>query len=1006
MEVENIGIPVILQDLKFICDDGRRNSISVIPQEKEPNGSHIRRHSIALVPQEMESKCGDIISNSIPVIQQEIEPNGDEIGRNSIPVIPQEIESDSDDFRRAFIFPQKVESNADESDDVSTNSIPVIPQEVESNADESDDVSTNSIPVIPQEVESNVDESNDVSTNSIPVIPQEMESNVDESNDVGTNSIPVTPQEMELEGNDIGRNSIPVTPQEIELDGDDIRRSSIREIDPADIQTNSTVILQKIESNGGDVRRNSIAGIPQEIESEGGDIRRNSIIVIPVGIEANGADVRRRSIARNIQSRYLRASMGSCHDYCKYGMREGCEDENLKISPIAGRKRISTINSKPSPDSFVTKKRVISVTKKGTPSPKKVSKEVGVPKEESIHLRKKRGQFEPSSEVKSPVSHEPSPDSEAHILDKSFVTEKRVVSVTKKGTVSLEKEIDVTMEDSMDLEEEPEQLESSSLPGSVRSLRNSKVISTISPRPYPGSAAMEKKVISVKKKDTASSKNEMPSLKEIDVSMEEQGLRHEGNIGTRNSKEAPDGSSSGGNRSIRNHNRRASLPGEKQTMGLQHVSLSSKHFNKRDSNVNTGSSYNLKGLTHLKDQNDPGKVEPQPPSDKETPEKILYVIESSTENSTVESTPNGVSVPEPSPSSAVSVEGKGKGKGKSLKHSRKGTGRTGSSPSSEKKNLKRVNGADSRLAGPLDQDNKGLRRTRRGTQASLSPSSSSSSMSIYSSDSTQHKENGANSQQDRSKNVKPIGKSKVQHKTTPRRAAIVGSGNKNSVSRKLTFQRGRVIELQPENNTPRRLKFRQVRSAVEVQSSKGSITSGRIGRKEVDDSRSTGAGIIKKGSNVRKEVGNRQSNGAGIKTVSIVRKEVGDSQSNGVAIKRGIIGRKEVYDNQTNGAKLKSEKVVLRNLEQVEVSPRKSLTRKGVAVGLLNGIRSNPEKVVLRHQDVKGKKGDQKLFNNVIEETASKLVETRKSKVKALVGAFETVISLQDTRPAATADAC
>ncbi|KAM5570838.1 hypothetical protein ABKV19_011473 [Rosa sericea] len=963
MEVENIGIPVILQDLKFICDDGRRNSISVIPQEKEPNGSHIRRHSIALVPQEMESKRGDIISNSIPVIQQEIEPNGHEIGRNSIPaVIPQEIESDSDDFRRAFIFPQKVESNADESDDISTNSIPVIPEEVESNVDESDDVSTD---------------------------------------DVSTNSIPVIPQEMELEGNDIGRN---VTPQEIELDGDDVRRSSIGEIDPADIQTNSIpVILQKIESNGGDVRRNSIAGIPQEIEPEGGDIRRNSIIVIPVGIEANGADVRMRSIARNIQSRYLRASMGSCHDYCKYGMREGCEDENLEMSPIAGRKRISTINSKPSPDSLVTKKRVISVTKKGTPSPKKVSKEVGVPKEESIHLRKKRGQFEPSSKVKSPVSHEPSPDSEAHILNKSFVTEKRVVSVTKKGTVSLEKEIDVTMEDSMDLGEEPEQLESSCLPGSVRSLRNSKVISTISPRPYPGSAAMEKKVISVKEKDTASSKNEMPSLKEIDVSMEEQGSRHKGNNGTRNSKEAPDGSSSGGNRSIRNHNRRPSLPGEKQTMGLQHVSLSSKHFNKRDSNVNTGSSYNLKGLAHLKDQNDPGKVEPQPPSDKETPEKILYVIESSTENSSMESTPNGVSVPEPSPSSAVSVEGKGK----SLKHERKGIGRTGSSPSSEKKNLKRINGADSRSAGPLDQDNKGLRRTRPGARASLSPSSSSSSMSIYSSKSTQHKDNGANSQHDRSKTVKPIGKSKVQHKTTPRRSAIVGSGNKNSVSRKLTFQRGRVIELQqPENNTPRRLKFRRVRSAVEVHNSKGSITRGSIGRKEVDDNQSTGAGIIKKGSNVRKEVDNRRSNGAGIKTVSIVRKEVGDSQSRGVAIKRGIIGRKEVDDDQTNGAKLKSEKVVLRNLEQVEVFPRKSLTRKGVAVGLLNGIRSNPEKVVLRHQDVKGKKGDQKLFNNVIEETASKLVETRKSKVKALVGAFETVISLQDNRPAATADAC
>jgi hypothetical protein len=232
-----------------------------------------------------------------------------------------------------------------------------------------------------------------------------------------------------------------------------------------------------------------------------------------------------------------------------------------------------------------------------------------------------------------------------------------------------------------------------------------------------------------------------------------------------------------------------------------------------------------------------------------------------------------------------------------------------------------------------------------------------------------------------------MGNSKVQHRSTPRRSGVHGSGNKNSVPRKLTFRRGRVVTLQPENTTPRRLKFRRVRLAVEIQNSKGSTTGGSIGRTEVDDSQSTGAGIMKRASNERKEVGDRQSNGVGIK--------------------RGIIGnvRKEVDDGQSNGAQIISEKAVLRNEGQVEVSPRKSLRRKG-SVGLLNGIRSNPEKVVLRHRVVGGKKDDQKLFNNVIEETASKLVETRKSKVRALVGAFETVISLQDIRPAATADAC
>jgi ligand-binding sensor protein len=48
--------------------------------------------------------------------------------------------------------------------------------------------------------------------------------------------------------------------------------------------------------------------------------------------------------------------------------------------------------------------------------------------------------------------------------------------------------------------------------------------------------------------------------------------------------------------------------------------------------------------------------------------------------------------------------------------------------------------------------------------------------------------------------------------------------------------------------------------------------------------------------------------------------------------------------------------------------------------------------VALRHHKTLEKKS-QMLYNNVIEEMASKLVKTRKSRVKALVGAFESVIS-------------
>uniref|UniRef100_A0A0E0FCD9 Calmodulin-binding domain-containing protein n=1 Tax=Oryza meridionalis TaxID=40149 RepID=A0A0E0FCD9_9ORYZ len=49
--------------------------------------------------------------------------------------------------------------------------------------------------------------------------------------------------------------------------------------------------------------------------------------------------------------------------------------------------------------------------------------------------------------------------------------------------------------------------------------------------------------------------------------------------------------------------------------------------------------------------------------------------------------------------------------------------------------------------------------------------------------------------------------------------------------------------------------------------------------------------------------------------------------------------------------------------------------------------------VVLRHQKTLEKKRSRRLYNSVIEETAGKLAIARKSKVKALVGAFESLIS-------------
>ncbi|PHT30537.1 hypothetical protein CQW23_29842 [Capsicum baccatum] len=88
-------------------------------------------------------------------------------------------------------------------------------------------------------------------------------------------------------------------------------------------------------------------------------------------------------------------------------------------------------------------------------------------------------------------------------------------------------------------------------------------------------------------------------------------------------------------------------------------------------------------------------------------------------------------------------------------------------------------------------------------------------------------------------------------------------------------------------------------------------------------------------------------------------------------------------DNNSSALKLKFRRGNIVDIQQETSSPRRLKFRWG------------------RH-DVQEKKDVQGLLNNVIEETASKLVKTGKSKVKDLVGAFETVISLHNKPSAVT----
>lgn len=137
----------------------------------------------------------------------------------------------------------------------------------------------------------------------------------------------------------------------------------------------------------------------------------------------------------------------------------------------------------------------------------------------------------------------------------------------------------------------------------------------------------------------------------------------------------------------------------------------------------------------------------------------------------------------------------------------------------------------------------------------------------------------------------------------------------------------------------------------------------------------------------------------------LVSSEDKDQQPVKLHFRRGkVVDIQSENNNSPRRLKFRRGRVLGEN-ERLKAEARRSFRRRVVDGGDTADSKPGAEKVVLRHQDVQqGKKDAQGLFNNVIEETASKLVETRKSKVKALVGAFETVISLTGSKPSANTD--
>ncbi|KAL3636578.1 hypothetical protein CASFOL_018877 [Castilleja foliolosa] len=254
-----------------------------------------------------------------------------------------------------------------------------------------------------------------------------------------------------------------------------------------------------------------------------------------------------------------------------------------------------------------------------------------------------------------------------------------------------------------------------------------------------------------------------------------------------------------------------------------------------------------------------------------------------------------------------------------------------------------------------------------------------------------------------------IGKSKSpkENRKTLRKSLSIRSANKNNcLPVKLKFRRGKIIDLQPENNVPKRLKFRRVRNSdnnnkmddfvpkgkksiiTETSHVKSGSPPNRILRK-ADSFRSD---YKKKSTDVKQETPNRS-----LRKSRSVPSE--DKHRSVVSLSR----REKSVDSQTDNNSPTRLKFLrgraLRVGDAKSDSWRRNI-KKSVGNNEAVGFEASSRNVVLKPSEVQRKNNEQVLLNNVIEETASKLVESRKSKVKALVGAFETVILLNETKPA------
>lgn len=627
--------------------------------------------------------------------------------------------------------------------------------------------------------------------------------------------------------------------------------------------------------------------IPQKVESLCGHLRRKS-----TGIMAAP------NLQPPIPSRYLRASMGSCHDFCKYGRKHNSE---VRTNYLRSRRKAATsgdrhnrdkasaqlegnekllANVDESPKSVIVKRDDSWSTQDGDVIVNKagISGACYDHDENSASLERNE---------KSLVNVDEFPESIIVKKDESLSTQDGEVVVKKAADSGNQYDEDMT---------------SPSLEGKEKSLVNVDESSKSVIVKTDDSLSTPDRDISLQQpEDPDVTRDFAADLKKNSVHPSSSTHPKEGKSDEVHDKTegvlslaAPQSSSSRNNQKIRGTKATGVSVNKKEKILPSTASIAPERSGRRASNKETRNYKHAKSASTQKNCSI-SKAEPKLSNCKDKTKKTSDFAVADVGNKMAGTAENSLHTLDESPKAEKERRSKGEITPQLP-------------PSSGKKKSRRSVNAHGSAQLPPSSDKKNTRRIGRRVNQSPSFSSASSSSSLRSTPSLLKSKStivDTPSEHEAAEKGNPVARSNTNR---PKRVGTGSSEDKNCQPQILPFRRGKLVEPGLENGPPRRLRFRRPRLLGEYQIGKGDAARKSFRRKDID------------------------------------------------------------------------------------------------SLEFKSNIKS--EKIILKHRHVEKRENARSLFNNVIEETASKLAETRKSKVKALVGAFETVISLQDTKPKATVTAC